>query len=192
MPSTGNKPLIRYYLDYDPKEEAPEKTYQINTPNGREYIGVRISHGESIEELMHETYEGLEEVNGAGVNPWNGVQRFRELRAVIKGKPRGYFDEIVLSDYPTNADKTDANYVELRCKIITHLSDHPYPGDKIHVYIMGGVKYNYCKMEDGRLEKPNTALAHLKHLRKLGSEMHQNQGAQYMTDDQLTKAFWNM
>ena len=74
------KPLFQYDLDYDPKAERKTKTFQINTAGRRTYKKVAVSHGESTEFLIRESFKLLENVREATVRGWPAVHRFEELK----------------------------------------------------------------------------------------------------------------
>ena len=126
-PSNSNPiPNIRYIADYDPKDAKEHmKKYEINDGGGRSYMFVSISFGDSHEFLIKETFEKVEEVRegyaDAGTN-WSASKRFRELKQVLSGKASTAYDTIVDRDYSLAADKTEANYLELKRKILTQLS----------------------------------------------------------------------
>ena len=115
--------------------------------------------GESTEFLIKETFEPLEDVreafHAAGA-PWDGPRRFTELKQVLRDDARVQYESIVARDYPNAGDKTNANYEELRRRIITAMSDHVNPGEKVRTYLTKHMKYMRCKMKDGsgRIEKP--------------------------------------
>lgn len=184
--------LIKYVPDYDTTAKLPGTMYQVTTNGGlRSYFEVAIADGTSIELLLRETYDGLEDVRAATPAGWPAVARFRELRKCLKAGAQTAYDEIVARDYPTPADKTDANYEELRRQIITKLSDHEWPGDKLRRYIACDIKYERCKTKDGKFRQPNSYLNRIMRLVGMGSEMHHNFGAVFMTDDEIKMAFWN-
>ena len=65
-------------------------------------------------------------------------------------------------DYATNALKNAAGaFTKVKQRLITKLSDHPFPGDRIYVYLTTRVKYMRCKKEDGRMEEPVRVLARI-------------------------------
>ena len=108
---------------------------------------------------------------------------------------RQNYDEIVAQDYPNQADKTDANYEELRRQIITAMSDHILPGNKVRDYLTQNIKYLKCKMSDGtsRVEKPVRVLARMNLIKRMASTMlHHDHGAVYLSPDDMTRAFWKI
>ena len=73
-------------------------------------------------------------------------------------------------DYATNALKNAAGALtEVKKRLITKLSDHPFPGDRIYVYLTTRVKYMRCKKEDGRMEEPVRVLARIQRVRTMGA-----------------------
>ena len=153
---------------------------------------VGIAFGDSTEFLMCKTYERLENVNEATAGGWVPARWFEELDYAVKGDALEAFDEIDERDYPNPAEKTDANYEELQRQIITLLSDHSWPGGKIHLYLTGKIKYMNCKMEDGRIEKPTKVLSRMQKIRRMGTAMHHNMGVHYMTEVQFNQAYWQI
>ena len=188
-----SKPLITYDMDYDPKAEHEKKTYQVYVPGGRTLHDVGMAFGDSIEFLIRETYNKLEQVRQATPGGWNAARRFRELDNVLEDAAGEAYESIVTQDYPNAADKTHVNYDELKRQIITQLSDHTQPGDVIYRYLQAKLKYMDCKMRDGsgRIEKPNTVLSGIRRLSKYGASMHHTRGANYMTDNDEKHIFWN-
>ena len=156
------------------------------------YLTVGYAFGDSTEFLMRETYDKLEQVRGATVGGWIPARRFEELSYGLKGDALGVFDEVVERDYPNPVDKTHANYEELQRRIITALSDHSWPGDKVHQFLSKQMKYMMCKMEDGNTEKPSKVLARMQKIRRMGSAMHHNMGVHYMTEVQFNQAYWQI
>ena len=128
--------LIGYKKDFDSNDpDLPTKYYKLKIPNSHEEtVKVLEADGESTELLM-ESYDKLDELRGRVTTQWNAAERFRQLYSILKDEARDAFDEIVDRDYPNNNDKTNANYEELKRKIITQMSDHVNPGDKIVTYL---------------------------------------------------------
>ena len=189
--------LIGYKRDYDPTETYKKtKRYQINTPLGiRNTYEVAIADGTSAEFLMTECFEKFEEVTSVIPPPgWTGVDRFRELQLCLDGDAKGECRAIIDHDYPTAQDKNaQGAFGTLKRDIITKLSDSTYPGDKVHTYLLTKVQYRRCKKgkDDGRTEEPTKYLARLQRIRKLGAEMHHNQGDPFMDDDEFRRMFWH-
>ena len=194
--STTGIPLIRYVKDYE-REGIERKKFQLGPAGGRSDMHAAYATGESTEFLIKETYEPLDDIRdafAAGGNPWNGVRRFAELKQLLREEARVHFDSIVARDYPNAADKTDANYRELRRQIITAMSDHVVPGEKVRTYVTKQVKYVRCKMRDGsgRIDKPVNVLNRLQLIKQMASEyLHHNRGAVFLNDFDLTQAFYD-
>ena len=147
MPNTIGKSLIGYYVDYDPKKECEKKSYQVNHGRGmRSYLTVGYAFGDSMEFLMRETYDKLEQVRGVTVGGWMPAHQFEELSYGLNGDVLEVFDEVVERDYPNTVDKTHANYEELQCRIIIALSDHSWTGDKVYQFLSKQMKYMMWKM----------------------------------------------
>jgi len=142
-------PLIVYDMDYDSRIERAKVTYQVNVPGGCTYHDVAISYGDSIEMLIKETYDKLQEVQEMSPGGWNAARRFRELKNALRGKAKEKYICLVQRDYPNAADKTDANYEEVKRQIITKISDHAWPGDEIHTYLSSKASTSAarCEME---------------------------------------------
>ena len=134
-PKKGDQALIMYYPDYENSSEDEKKTYQINEQGGRQYVEVRIANGKSIESLIRETYNKLDKVARQTQPVWNAARKFTELEACLTGEAEDAYSFLVERDYPNPADKTNANYEELKRHMITHMSDHVLPGNKIHTSI---------------------------------------------------------
>ena len=142
MPNTS---LIRYNVNYDQQRADHDKqTFQIVPAGGGEriYHPVAYSFGDNIEFLIRETFMPLEEVREMRPGGWPPIIRFENLKHVLKGDAREVYDKIVESDYPDPADKTDLGYEELRRQIVTKLSDHEYPGDKVKTYLQSTLRYD--------------------------------------------------
>lgn len=72
-----SRTLIGYKPDYDEKEEPETKQYDIREPNGvRNHYKVGIVHGDSIEFIITECFEKLDEVVEAIPGGWTGEQAF--------------------------------------------------------------------------------------------------------------------
>ena len=198
--STTGIPHIRYVSDYEVGALVDRKRFQINHAGGggRSELYVAFASGRSTEFLIREVYDKLDDVREAyqmAGNPWNGSRRFYELKHVLIDVARQNYDEIVAQDYPNQADKTDANYEELRRKIITAMSDHILPGNKVRDYLTQHIKYLKCKMNDGsgRVEKPVRVLARMNLIKRMASSMlHHDHGAVYISNDDMTRAFWRI
>ena len=186
--------LIGYKPDYDVKDEYEKKTYTITGANGvRNYYTVGIADGDSTEFLITQCFEKFTAVENAVPGGWNGVDLFRELGLCLSGDAKSEYDDLLARDYPNDAERNAAGaFTELKRNLITKLSDHTYPGDRMYTYLMSKVKYMKCKKEDGRYEEPIKVLARLQRLRKMGAMMHHNKGPDFITDDQFTNLFWNI
>ncbi len=96
-------------------------------------------------------------------------------------------------NYATNALKNAAGaFTKVKQILITKLSDHPFPGDQIYVYLTTRVKYMRYKKDNGRMEEPVQVLARIQRVRTLGAMLDHNQGANYITAGQFTLLFWNI
>ena len=184
--------LIELHSDYDTLQvlEKDKRTYQINTAGGRTFMTVAYAGGKSTEFLMCETYEALDDVMTATPGGWPASRRFQELKFCLRGKARQAYDALVRQDYPTAADKTNANYIELKRKLITTLSDHTWPGNRVHYYLSIKAKYIEYKHK-GSYVTPNQFLQRMERIRSLGAEMHHTMGPVYMADLQFKSSFWN-
>ena len=85
------------------------------------------------------------------------------MKQLLREQARVHYDAIVASDYPNAGDKTNANYQETRRQIITSMSDHMVPGEKVRTYVTKRVKYMQCKTDDGtgQIDKPVNVLNRL-------------------------------
>ena len=73
---------------------------------------------------------------------WNGVRKFKELVACLKGTARSQCKDLIARDYPTNANKNAAGaYDELKSHLITQLSDHTFPDDRVFILLNKRIKY---------------------------------------------------
>ena len=89
-----------------------------------------------MEFLIRETFEKLDDVTEAYKmtgTPWHVPRCFYELKHVLIGVARNHYNSIVTRDYPDQAEKTDANYEELRRQIITTMSDHIQATKSAHI-----------------------------------------------------------
>lgn len=185
--------LIGYKKDFDSNDpDLPTKYYKLKIPNSHEEtVKVLEADGESTELLM-ESYDKLDELRGRVTTQWNAAERFRQLYSILKDEARDAFDEIVDRDYPNNNDKTNANYEELKRKIITQMSDHVNPGDKIVTYLEQKVSYQKCKDDKtGVLVRPVDHLKRCKIMKKYGSRMHHTQGANYFDTNRFKTCIYN-
>ena len=193
---TTGIPLIRYIKDYE-TEGIERKKFQIGPAVGRSEMRVAYATGKSTEFLIKETYEPLDDVREAFAhagNPWDGPRRFNELKQLLREQARVHYDAIVSRDYPNAGDKTNANYQEIRRQIITSMSDHVVPGEKVRTYISKRVKYMQCKMDDetGRIDKPVNVLNRLQLIKHMAAAyLHDNRGAVFLKDFDLTQAFYD-
>ena len=186
--STTGVPLIRYIPDYDEKAEITRKKFQLtNAGGGRSELHVAYATGASAEFLIEETYKPLEDVREAYLGtaaPWDGPRRFTELKHCLRGKARTQYIFIVARDYPNAVDKTHANYEELRRQIITAMSDHILPGEKVRTYLTKNIKYMKCKTTDGsgRIEKLVNVLNRIELIKRMASTfLHHDRGEEYLT-----------
>lgn len=195
MTNAFSKPqfcLIGYKQDYDENADFDTKTYQVSGAGGlRNYYKVARADGESVEFLITECFEPLDELIPRIPEGWTGPDKFEELLLCLKGKAKTKTKAIIARDYPTNALKTNANFGILKKKLITALSDHPWPGDKMHVFITQRIKYVRCKV-DGKYIDPTTVLVRMQRLRVMGAMMEHNKGAEYISADEFTAAYWNI
>ena len=196
--STTGVPLINYVADYAKNEVFKRKKFQLDHAGvGRSEMHVAYANGDSAEFLVEETFKPLEDVREAyqaTVAPWDGPRRFFELKHCLRGNARSHYDSIVSRDYPNAGDKTDANYEELRRQLITAMSDHVYPGEKVRTYLTKHLKYMKCKMEDGsgRIEKPVKVLMRMEFIKKIATNfLHHERGAAFLTDFDMKQAFWD-
>lgn len=192
--STLRTSAIGYKKDYDSREEpARKKTYRINGNGVRHYFMVAIADGNSIEFLMTECFGRFDEIRAAIAPPgWSGVICFRELLLCLEGDAKSECIDLIAREYPEDQDKNGPDtFMNLRRDLITRLADYTYPGDRVHTYLLTKVKYQRCKKEDGRLEEPTKYLSRLLRIRYLGSLMHHNQGATFMTDTDFKFFFWH-
>jgi len=191
---SGDQALILYYPDYKISSDDEKKTYQINQQGGRQYVDVRIADGTSTESLIRETYNKLDKVARQTHPVWNAARKFTELEACLTGEAEDAYSFLVDRDYPDAADKTNDNYERLKRHMITYMSDHVLPGNKIHKYISDKIKYEDCKMNDetGRFEKPTKILNRMERLRGYGASMDHNMGQNFMSDDDMKRAFYDI
>jgi hypothetical protein len=187
----NEKSIIAYKEDYDVFNTHESRSIYVNVPGGKEEHEVPISHGKSAEFLIRETYANLEDARSATPNGWAAARRFRELKMALKGDARIHYDALEADEFPTAADKTHANYRRLQQLLITKISDHTYPGDKLFRYMTQNIRYLYCKDADGRVQKPNDVHTRMQRLRGYGEYLEHNQGVPFMSDDQFKTAYWN-
>jgi len=199
MITTGTA-LIRYLQDYDPLDTDFEvNTTQVNLPGGgRKYVKVAISDGTSTEFMIENTYEALEKLRTAFAamgNAWTASDRFSWLEDHLRGAALQQFKNIVARNYRNQNQKTNNNYEELRRRVITALSDHVNPGNRVRTMLMQEIHFFRCKMTDGsgKVEKPTRVLVRLERIRELaGTYLHHSQGATYLSDNDFKNAFWNI
>ena len=158
----------------------------------KSYLLVGIGDGVSTERLMRKTFEELEEVRNATAGGWTASRRFEELRHSLTGEAKEAYRLLRERDYPNVADLTHPNYEELLRQIVTLLSDHTYPGNRVHDYVLHGIKYVDCKYDDGRLHKPNKVLWRMQCLKTLGEKMQHTMGAIFMSDEQFKFRYWGI
>ena len=190
----SKRALIRYPMDYDPRRpRAQPNPYQVSRAGGvRSCIYVGCAYGDSTEFLIRETYDQLDAVERAAPGNWTGTRRFEELRQNLRSAALDAFDDMVARDYPDPADKTIANYEELKRQIVTKLSDHTNPGDRIFWELQGKIKFEDCKTKHGLQEKPTIILQRMQRMRKMGGQLHHSQGAVFMTDGLFKQTYWNI
>ena len=197
---TTGAALIKYVQDFDPLNTDYEtNTTQVNVQGGgRKYIKVALSDGSSTEFMIEMTYEALEKLRTAFAamgNNWSGADRFNWIKDHLCGAALQQFKNIVARNYRNQNQKTNANYVELRRRIITALSDNVNPGNRIRTLLMKEVKIFKCKRTDGsgRVEKPTRVLVRLERIRELAVDyMHHSQGAVFLSDNDFKHAFWDI
>lgn len=184
--------VIGYKKDFDIKDPTLEKKqFRIRVPNSHdEYVEVIMVDGESTE-LMMESFEKLDEIRNQVATVWAARERFHQLGTILTDDAKEAYDEIVADDYSNNADKTHAHYEELKKQIITKLSDHVNPGDKVCTYLESKFEYEWCKDDDGNLVKPLVHFKRCKTLRKLGGLMHHTHQGTYFDDNRFKTCVWN-
>ena len=179
MITTGTA-IIRYVQDYDPSDTHFEvNTTQVNFTGGcRKYIKVAISNGTLKEFMIENTYKALEKLrtvfNAMG-NVWTGPDRFSWLEDHLRGAALQQFKNIVARNYCNQNQKTNNNYEELRRRVITALSDHVNPGNRVRTMLMQEIHFFRCKMTDGsgKVENPTRVLVRLERIRELaGTNLH--------------------
>ena len=149
--------LIRYKPDYKLDEKSMAKIkYNLTVGGVRCYYDVYIADGKSTEFLITCCYVKLDKLAAEIQTPgWNGVRLFKELQVCLKGDAKNEFQALEARDYSTKALKNAAGaFTEIKQQLITKLSDHPFPGDRIYVYLTTRVKYMRCKKEDRQMEEP--------------------------------------
>ena len=197
---TTGAALIRYVQDFDPLDTDYETdTTQVDLPGGgRKYIKVTLSDGSSTEFLIEMTYEALEKLRtafGAMGTNCKGADRFSWLEDHLRGPALQQFKNIVARNYRNQNQKTHDSYVELRRRIITALSDHVNPGNRVRTLLMQEIKFFKCKTTDGtgRVEKPTRVLVRLERIRAMAGEyMHHSQGAVFLSDNDFKNSFWDI
>ena len=197
---TTGAALIRYVQDFDPLDTDYETdTTQVDLPGGgRKYIKVTLSDGSSTEFLIEMTYEALEKLRtafGAMGTNCKGADRFSWLEDHLRGPALQQFKNIVARNYQNQNQKTHDSYVELRRRIITALSDHVNPGNRVRTLLMQEIKFFKCKTTDGtgRVEKPTRVLVRLERIRAMAGEyMHHSQGAVFLSDNDFKNSFWDI
>ena len=111
----------------------------------------------------------------------------------LSGTAKSDCGDLIEKDYYSVVLKNESGlFGELKKKLITKLSDHPFPGDRIQTYLSMRVKYVRLKKEDGHIKEPVKVLARLQRIRKFGATMAHNQGVNYISDTQVTLIFWNI
>ena len=189
---TSEESLIKYEQDYDP-EDVKCKYKVIKTTIGtlEEKHMIRMSSGRSIEELMVETFESLESFMSLFPNPVQGPAKFRYLGLCVVGTAKEHLDRLVSRDYPTDADKTPQAYVECKRNLITSLSCHTFPGDRVATFLLTDIKYIDCKDEHGNQVKPNNYLARWRKIELLGSRMEHSLGPNYIQEETFKMSFFH-
>jgi len=187
--------LIKYKRDYnpdDPEETYSYKIFKMTIGPAQEEHRIRKSSGKSAEELMVETYDPVDTLLSLFAQPATGPEKFRYLSLCLTGEAKAAFDRLVASDYPTNATKTNANFIVLKRDILTSLSEYTHPGDRIiATYLQTVVQYTYCKDEDGIQVKPGVYLARWRKMELLGSRMEHSLGPNYIPAQTFKVAFFN-
>ena len=186
--------LIKYKQDYetdDPEGKCSYKTFKMTIGPTTEEHKIRKSSGKSAEELMVETYEPVDVLLALFNVPATGPEKFRYLSLCLTGEAKAAFDRLVASDYPTNADKTHANFIVIKRDILTSLSDYTHPGDRVATYLLTVVSYTYCKDDNGVQVKPGVYLARWRKMELLGSQMEHSLGANYIPAETFKVAFFN-
>ena len=151
--STDNTPLIRYYHDdgYKNRDELL-KYHEIGvTADGTKTVfRVLINDGKSVECMMEFTFEALERVRtvAAANVAWSGAARFRQLEMCLTGRAAQAFTEEVAAHYSQANQKTHNNYNILLKRIISKVSPHENPGNRIHTFVTKSIQYKRCKMDD--------------------------------------------
>ena len=55
------------------------------------------------------------------VPQWDWERKFSKLKEVLSGNAEEAYNFLVGRDYPTPAEKMHANFVKLKCHIVTHM-----------------------------------------------------------------------
>ncbi len=172
--------LSGYKPDYKLDEDSmAKKNYNLTVGGVHCYYDVYIADVKSTEFLITCCYEKLAGLATKIPNPgWSGVPLFKELQVCLKGEAKNEFKVLEARDYSTNALKNAAGaFTEIKQQLITKLSDHPFPGDQIYVYLSTRVKYMRCKKEGGQIEEPVRVLVHIQCIRTLVAMLEHNKGA---------------
>lgn len=192
MVSTSEKSVIRYYPDYKIADDAKKNVYQLSRHGVKRSVDVYTSDGASIEHLLVETFDRLDEVRAGADTVWPSVYRFAELRANLVEDAQECYDTLVARDYPTDADKTDANYENLQESMTTMLGSQSFPGDKVLYYLTHSIKYLNCKDKNGKIDKPTNVLNRMQRIKRMGARLRHNQGATFINDTAFKAAFWDI
>ena len=102
--------LIRHLPDYGVDSKYEKKKFQVNQPGGggRSELIVAYANGDSIEFMIRECFERLDDVQTAlteNGNAWTTARRFTELKHVLRGEAREHYDNLVGLHYAAAVQK---------------------------------------------------------------------------------------
>ena len=193
MANTAVKTPIGYKRDFDQLATHESLKYRVNDPSGQAEYLVPLAKTNSVEFFIRETSDKLDEVATAGAGAaWPAAKRFTELGRVCKNRFLQSFRKFLAADYSTNADKTVANFKEIKKDMITDVYGTRNPGNQLKTYMQTKVKYSLCFAADtGLRERPTDYHARLLEMVECGEAMHHSMAAELFTEDEFKLFFWN-
>ena len=139
-------------LDIDPfftlvkawkEEDLPDPVVFERTKDDNKRLKDRVipDNGEKTIEFFYDvTLAGFNDMQEA--LEWPGHEKWIQFRKCLKGDMRTQWDELVADNYPTNTEKTDANFKKAVPKLVIKFLNNEVPRDVMLTWLApnGGAK----------------------------------------------------
>ena len=189
-------PIIfkRNYIVCNP--DGAKKTFTItHNASTREYFDVIISDGKSVEQIIRETYYGVDlyadTVNDGQPNTIDYPHRFRILRQCLSGIALQRYVSLMDKNYNTRARQTQANYKKVKKELLTELADYKYPGNLVRKYALDVVKYDKSPDDKGHFMPPRIYQNRVEEIVECGKQMEHTHGNDFVDDATFIEKYYD-